>query len=220
MIKKHKMSVHFSSEQEDWSTPRWFFRKLDKEFGFELDGAASAKNALCDVFYTKEDNSLLKDWGKRKVWLNPPYGRILWAFMQKARMAAEAGATVCALVPARTDTDWFHEYVFGYAEIRLVRGRLYFGGSENAAPFPSMACIFRPEKSETLFGEVIVAGDVDMTLDAPEFGRVEGRLYAGDLTVVGEREGFNLVRKPKRFGRKEKERKAEQVDIEEILIRR
>ena len=75
-------------------------------------------------------------------WCNPPYGRGIGKWMKKA---AEASAIVVCLVPARTDTKWFHEWVLNRAEIRFIRGRLHFNGSKNSAPFPSMLVIYRPE---------------------------------------------------------------------------
>lgn len=66
-----------------------------------------------------------------------------WPVGQKAYMSAQTGALVVMLLPARTDTAWFHDYIYRRAEIRFVRGRLKFGGSRNSAPFPSMVCVFR-----------------------------------------------------------------------------
>ena len=77
------------------------------------------------------------------VWCNPPYGREIGKWVEKAYNESLAGVTVVMLLPARTDTKWFHDYIYGKAEIRFVRGRLKFGDSKNSAPFPSMVIIFR-----------------------------------------------------------------------------
>lgn len=133
--------VMFSSKSDLWSTPDDFFAELDKEFHFTLDVCATADNAKCDDYYTEAMDGLRLKWDGI-VWCNPPYGRNINKWIKKAVNAALGGATVVMLLPARTDTKWFHELVYRRAEIRFVRGRLKFGGSNNAAPFPSMICIF------------------------------------------------------------------------------
>ena len=133
--------VMFSSKSDLWSTPDDFFAELDKEFHFTLDVCATADNAKCDDYYTEAMDGLSLKWDGI-VWCNPPYGRNINKWIKKAINAALGGATVVMLLPARTDTKWFHELVYRRAEIRFFRGRLKFGGSNNAAPFPSMICIF------------------------------------------------------------------------------
>ena len=135
------MSVHFSSKTDLWSTPQDFFDKLDEEFGFTLDPCATPENAKCDKFYTREDDGLSKDWSGERVFMNPPYGREIGGWVKKA---SEADALVVCLVPARTDTRWWHDFVIGGgAEVRFIKGRLKFGGAKNSAPFPSAVVIFR-----------------------------------------------------------------------------
>jgi len=136
------MSVHFSSKTDLWSTPQYFFDKLNDEFNFTLDPCATAENAKCDKFYTKEDDGLSKDWSDERVFMNPPYGREIGRWVEKAR---NSGAqVVCCLVPARTDTRWWHNSIIGGgAEVRFIKGRLKFGGSKENAPFPSAVIIFR-----------------------------------------------------------------------------
>lgn len=135
----------FSSKEESWATPQKFFDELDREFHFDLDACASIENTKCSEFYSKEQDGLQQDWGGRKVFCNPPYGRQktgLW--IQKAFTESQKPKTlVVCLVPSRTDTKWFHEYVLGKAEIRFVKGRLKFGDSKESAPFPSMVVIYR-----------------------------------------------------------------------------
>lgn len=133
--------VMFSSKSDLWSTPDDFFAELDKEFHFTLDVCATADNAKCDDYYTEAMDGLSLKWDGI-VWCNPPYGRNINKWIKKAVNAALEGATVVMLLPARTDTTWFHELIYRRAEIRFIRGRLKFGGSNNAAPFPSMICIF------------------------------------------------------------------------------
>ena len=132
----------FSSATDEWETPKDLFDKLDAEFHFTLDPAATPENAKCERFYTKADNGLQKSWGG-VVWLNPPYGRTIGLWVRKAWESSLEGATVVMLIPAQTDTKWFHDYVYGKAEIRFIKGRVKFGNSKNGAPFPSMVVIFR-----------------------------------------------------------------------------
>lgn len=135
------MNVHFSSKTDLWATPQDFFDKLNAEFGFELDVCATHDNAKCPRYFTKESDGLAQEW-RGKVWMNPPYGREIGAWMKKAHESARGGATVVCLVPARTDTRWWHEYVANH-EVRFVRGRLKFGGSKSNAPFPSAVVVMR-----------------------------------------------------------------------------
>lgn len=134
------MNVHFSSKSDNWATPQDFFDKLNQEFNFTLDPCASSENAKCKNFYTKEDNGLTKSWDNNVVFCNPPYGRVLKDWVKKASEAR--GGVVVMLIPARTDTRYFHEYIYNKAEIRFIKGRLKFGDSKNSAPFPSMVVIF------------------------------------------------------------------------------
>ena len=136
----------FSSKSDAWSTPQDFFNRLNDEFNFEIDVCASPQNTKCSKYFTKEQDGLSQSWGKSICWCNPPYGREVGAWVQKSYMSSKEGATVVILLPARTDTKWFHEYIYNNAEIRFVKGRLKFGGSSNSAPFPSMVVIFRPDE--------------------------------------------------------------------------
>jgi phage N-6-adenine-methyltransferase len=141
----------FSSASDDWATPAPVFAALDAEFHFTLDVCASAANAKCRRYFTVADNGLTQKWSGR-VWMNPPYGRALAAWMKKAVAAADAGATVVCLVPSRTDNAWWHDQVMARAsEVRLVRGRLKFGDGRNSAPFPSAVVIFRPRRGRLRF---------------------------------------------------------------------
>lgn len=136
--------VLFSSKETVWSTPQDFFNKLNEEFDFTTDVCALPENAKCKRYFTPEDDALKQKW-TGTCFCNPPYGREIGQWVEKASKSADEGATVVMLLPARTDTKWFHNYVYGKAEIRFVAGRLKFGGSKNSATFPSMVVIFRSE---------------------------------------------------------------------------
>ena len=138
-----------SSVKMDWRTPKDFFQKLDQEFHFGLDAAATSENAKCRCFFTPEMNGLSLPWsGYGAVFCNPPYGREIGKWVQKAYSEhVRGGVTIAMLIPARTDTSYFHDYIYGKAEIRFLRGRLKFedenGAAMNPAPFPSMVVIYR-----------------------------------------------------------------------------
>lgn len=158
----------FTSSTDDWETPQNFFDKLNQEFEFKIDVCANSENAKCNKYYDSENDGLIHEWNG-SVWMNPPYGEpeqpckknckkkkcvnrgyhihkyipgvIDWT--KKAYLSSLNGATVVCLLPARTDTKWFHEYCTK-GEIRFIRGRLKFGGAKWNAPFPSMVVIFKP----------------------------------------------------------------------------
>jgi phage N-6-adenine-methyltransferase len=131
-----------------WETPAWIFEALDREFGFSLDPCCDRENATCKKFFTAAENGLLRSWGTETVFMNPPHSQIKW-WMRKAFMAAQEGALVVCLVPARTDTHWWHDYAMK-GEIRFIRGRLRFGDRPGRAPFPSSVVIFRPRSFQML----------------------------------------------------------------------
>lgn len=135
--------VLFSSRTEEWETPQWLFDKINDIFHFQLDVCASSGNAKCEHFYSKEDNGLLMPWEETN-WMNPPYGRRIAMWMEKAAMESRRGKTTVCLVPARTDTRWWHDYIENNpnATALFIRGRLKFGGAKNGAPFPSAIVFF------------------------------------------------------------------------------
>lgn len=136
--------VMFSSKKDMWETPQDFFDKLKDEFHFNLDVCALPENTKCAAYYTPETDGLSQHWYGR-CWCNPPYGRKISKWVEKGYRSSKEGATVVMLLPSRTDTSWFHDFILNKAEIRFIRGRLKFGGSKNSAPFPSMIVIFRGE---------------------------------------------------------------------------
>ena len=133
-----------SAVRSDWETPRELFQALDAEFHFTLDVCATEKNHKCERYFTPEQDGLSQNWGGQVCWCNPPYGREIADWVKKA---TESSATVVMLLPARTDTKWFHDFVYGKAEVRFLRGRVRFVGADAAAPFPSMIVIFREAKT-------------------------------------------------------------------------
>jgi len=136
--------VMFSSKDNTWETPQEFFNEVDKEFGFTLDVCATDDTAKCKDYYTPKDSAFNYEW-EGVCWMNPPYGRGIGSWIQKAHESAQNGATVIALLPARTDTKWFHNYIYNMYEVRYIKGRLKFGGHTNSAPFPSMLVVFKKE---------------------------------------------------------------------------
>ena len=133
----------FSSATDQWATPQSFFNEWDAVFRFELDVCADAQNAKCWRYFSEQDNGLYQDWAPNRCWMNPPYGREIRRWMQKAYEESLKGATVVCLVPARTDTAWWHDYAMK-GEITFIRGRLKFGDAKSGAPFPSAVVVFRP----------------------------------------------------------------------------
>jgi phage N-6-adenine-methyltransferase len=139
--RKHQ-PVHFSSRTSEWPTPQDFFDRLNAVYGFDLDPCATAENAKCPRFFTKAEDGLAQVW-KGRVFCNPPYGREISRWMQKAMEAAATTADlVVCLVPARVDTQWWHTYAVR-GEIEYLKGRLKFGGAKSGAPFPSALVVFR-----------------------------------------------------------------------------
>ena len=135
----------FTSNKNNWRTPKEFFKNLNMEFNFNLDACADDNNKLCDEYYSKENSCLEKSWRGKRVFMNPPYGRDIAKFIEKAYSESLAAEIIVMLLPARTDTKYFHEYILPYCEIRFVKGRLKFLDENNqakdAAPFPSMVCV-------------------------------------------------------------------------------
>lgn len=130
----------FNIQKEDQETLQELFIKLDREFNFTVDVASNKENHKCKRYYTKLANRLLQSWDKEIVWCNPPYGRKVGDWVEKA---SRSNTTVVMLLSDRTDTKWFHNYIYKKIEIRFLKGRLKFGDSKNFAPFPSMVVVFK-----------------------------------------------------------------------------
>jgi phage N-6-adenine-methyltransferase len=142
-MNKNTQKTLFSSKTGEWETPQDFFDKLDWRFGkFTLDPCASCENHKTKKYYTIENNGLAQDWGGETVFVNPPY-RNLSEWVEKAyKESQKPGTKVVMLVPARTDTKYWHKYVMKASEIHFIKGRLKFGDSKNSAPFPSAVIVF------------------------------------------------------------------------------
>ena len=145
------MSVHFSSKSDEWETPLDFYAKLDAEFRFELDPCCTPENKKCATYITTD--GLGEDWIGKRAFVNPPYGNLA-KWIEKCAHEAGRGSLCVMLIPSRTDTKAFHRFIWDNSthkprtgvELRLLPGRLKFGGSKNSAPFPSCLVIFRPNR--------------------------------------------------------------------------
>lgn len=130
-----------SSKSDEWTTPIELFDELHNRFIFDLDAAASDENHLCDRYYTKETDGLRQSWEWRRCFVNPPYSQIArWA--EKFQEESSRARLIVALIPARTDTRWWHKYIVEADKIVFLRGRLKFSNSKNSAPFPSALAIW------------------------------------------------------------------------------
>ena len=139
-------ALHFSSANDAWSTPQSFFDTVAEAYAFTLDVCALPESAKCSRYFTPEIDGLTQTWAPEVCWMNPPYGRQIGRWVKKAYDESRRGATVVCLLPARTDTRWFHAYCL-HGDVVFLKGRLKFGGSKNSAPFPSILVTFRPPVS-------------------------------------------------------------------------
>jgi len=139
MINKGLMS----SNTSEWATPQVFFNDLDKKFHFTLDPCCTEENHKCSNYFTKEQDGLKMSWEGYRVFCNPPYGREINKWVEKAYNENKKGTFIVMLLPARTDTRWFHDFIYNKHEIRFIKGRLKFNDGKQSAPFPSMIVIMR-----------------------------------------------------------------------------
>jgi len=141
----------FESSRQDWETPPELFNVMNDEFHFTLDAAASPENTkVSSKFFTEKEDGLIQSWEKNIVWLNPPYGegkKSISDWVKKSYMESLLGCTVCMLIPARTNTNWFHDFCLRYGEVRFIRGRPKFGGADHGLPQPLCFVIFRPRNN-------------------------------------------------------------------------
>ncbi len=138
-----------SSNTDQWATPQYLFDILDREFHFTLDVCADETNHKCERYFTKEQDGLLQKW-EGVCWMNPPYGKTIGRWMEKARLSARGGAVVVCLIPARTDTRWWVENVCEASECRFIAGRVKFGDADVGAPFPSVIVVFGTPRQPTM----------------------------------------------------------------------
>ena len=138
----------FESAKQDWETPWEFFNPINEEFQFSLDAAASESNKKVPKFFSEVEDGLTQPWGHETVWCNPPYGTgkaPIKAWMAKGYQESLTGATSVFLIPARTNTNWFHDICLKHGEVRFVKGRPKFGGADHGLPQPLCLVIFRPK---------------------------------------------------------------------------
>ena len=132
-----------SSKSDEYPTPSEIYEQLDNEFKFTLDPCATDENHKCKRYFTKEEDGLKQSWAKERVFCNPPYSEIGKWVKKAYDETRQRNTLVCMLIPSRTDTRWFHDYIYHRTEIRFVKGRMKFGQEKYNAPFPSMIVIFR-----------------------------------------------------------------------------
>lgn len=132
----------FSSDRPDWETPPELFALYDAEYHFTLDVCATAENAKCDKFFTPEIDGLSQSWSCESCWCNPPYGREVGEWVKKAAEESTSAKLIVLLLPARTDTAWWHNYVAPFSSVDFLRGRVCFVGGDSSAPFPSAVAIY------------------------------------------------------------------------------
>ena len=132
ILPSRRRSVHFSSARMNWPTPQKFYEELDAEFHFDFDPCPRNPNF----------DGLAVDWG-RVNFVNPPYGQEIKKWIKKGYEQWRLGKTVVFLIPSRTDTAYWHDYIMQADQIRFIRGRLKFEGAKYSAPFPSCVVVFR-----------------------------------------------------------------------------
>lgn len=145
MIEKDNIHSMFSSKKSDWETPDWLFQSMNERFGFTLDVCATKANAKCDKFFTVKENALLQSWANEICWMNPPYGREISKWVEKAYLESKK-AIIVGLLPVRTDTKWFHSFVYRKAKLEFLNKRLRFKNAGNMAPFSSMIVVWGKKK--------------------------------------------------------------------------
>lgn len=142
----------FSNNSNEWATPQNFYDELNKIYKFTLDPAANKFNAKCKKFYTIEDDGLSKTWKNEVVFCNPPYGRNIYKWVEKCYNENKNNNTkIILLIPSRTDTKYFHDFIYKKYPIRFIQGRIKFGDSKNSAPFPSLLVLFDSTNKNAFF---------------------------------------------------------------------
>ena len=146
----NKIKVHYSSESNEWYTPKWLYDRLDKEYNFTLDPCATKESAKCDKYYTIEDDGLEQSWANETAFVNPPYGNAIKYWVEKAYRESLRGAVVVMLIPSRTETQYWHDYIMKYAhKVMFFNKRIKFerlNEETNSAPFPSALVVFDNSK--------------------------------------------------------------------------
>ncbi len=135
-------SSWYSSNSDEWATPQVVFDELNREFDFDLDPCATSSNAKCSNYYTMLEDGLQQDWSGHRVFCNPPFSRMKDWVAKCSYESQKPNTLVVMLIPARTDTRYFHDYIYNKAELRFIKGRLHYNDGPQGAPFPSMVVIF------------------------------------------------------------------------------
>lgn len=139
----------FTSKSDEWNTPQYLYDHLNEIYNFELDPCTNGTNSKAPNFYTAEQDGLTKEWDK-VTFCNPPYSNIKEWVRKANEEYRKHGKTIVLLIPSRTDTQYWHEYIFNQSKIIFIKGRLKFGDATNAAPFPSAIIVFGEIGVETL----------------------------------------------------------------------
>lgn len=151
----------FTSNKDDWRTPTPLFNKLNKRFSFDYDVCASHENAKCPKYFTKEMDGLKQQW-TGTCYCNPPYGRVIGKWMEKAYKSSVMGATVVCLIPARTETRWYNNWVVR-GEVEFLKGRQKFSDGKTGAPFPSAVVTFYGHMpSSGIFRDRDIIGEINL----------------------------------------------------------
>lgn len=158
-MNKKTQATLFSSRSVEWETPQDFFDNLNKKWNFTLDPCSTDQNHKCVNYFTKSGDGLTKNWGGHSVFMNPPYGREIADWIKKAyEESRKPNTLVACLIPARTDTKYWHRYCMNASEIYFIEGRLQFNNittaSKAAAPFPNAVVVFDSSKNTFSIGRM------------------------------------------------------------------
>ena len=143
-MKKEVKQSWFKSKSHEYETPDSIFEPLNYEFQFTLDVAANSLNTKCVRFFSVDCDGLSQGWGNNICWMNPPFGRQMKKWVEKAYKSYLNGATVVCLLPVRSNTVWWHQYCMRSTEIRLIKGEVKFKGNENGLWLPLCIIVFNP----------------------------------------------------------------------------
>lgn len=172
-----KNNGRYNGNGRDWATPPEVFDQLHAEFNFTLDPCATPATAKCAKFYTEADDGLSKSWAGERVFMNPPYGREVYAWTRKAHLEAKAGALVVGLLPASCDLQWWHDDVAGKADVRYIRGRVRFitdGPYRASGFFASVVTVWMPGAIDEVarLRDRILQLEVDLEMSPEGFGAI------------------------------------------------
>jgi site-specific DNA-methyltransferase (adenine-specific) len=144
--------LRFKSATNEWPTPDTLWKPLDDEFGFTLDVCSTHENAKCKNHFTLAEDGLKQPWDG-VAWMNPPYGAQLARWVKKCHDEAKRGVLVVGLIPVRSNTSYWHDYIMGN-EIRFVRGYPKFGNAKQGLKAPLAVVVWRPNNALSKTHEV------------------------------------------------------------------